>query len=110
MPYEMNACYMLCKMGCSVLNPEFRNTCEYPFPAGVDDCVSTVKWAHANRELLGVGDAVITSGGSGGGNLSIATYLRALEMQGSDAARKLTQGIFSGVPFIRSSYVGVEKN
>ena len=109
MPYELNTCQILRKMGCSVLTPEFRNACEYPFPAGVDDCLTTVKWAHANCELLGFGDAVITSGGSGGGNLSIATFVRALEKEGRDAARELIHGIFSDAPFIRSKYVGVEK-
>jgi len=109
MAYEMNTCQILRKMGCSVLTPEFRNASEYPFPAGVDDCLSTVKWAHANRELLGFGDAVITSGGSGGGNLSIAAFVRALEKEGPNAARELIHGIFSDAPLIRSSYVGVEK-
>ena len=48
-----------------------------PFPAGLNDCVSGVKWLHANAAQLGV-DAgrIIVAGESGGGNLTLATGLK----------------------------------
>ncbi|KAL3905768.1 MAG: hypothetical protein SGILL_009544 [Bacillariaceae sp.] len=105
--FELNTCRHLRKLGCSVLTPEFRNARDHPFPAGVDDCLSTVLWASENRELLGYNGTIITSGASGGGNLSIATFVRAIEK--GLPAEALIQGIFSTCPCIRHKYVGVER-
>jgi acetyl esterase/lipase len=104
---EMNTCITLCQMGCSVLTPEFRNAREYHFPAGVDDCVDTVLWAKANQDKLGVNNILITAGCSGGGNLAIATFIRALE-RGVNV-QTLIQGIYSDAPNIRPKYTGVER-
>ena len=105
--YEMMTCHRVSQMGCSVLTPEFRNAREFPFPKGVDDCLETIKWAHANKDLLGFSGTVITTGCSGGGNLSIATFVRALE-KGLDAPN-LIHGIFADAPCIRPQYTGVPR-
>jgi acetyl esterase len=45
-----------------------------PFPAGLNDCVSGLKWVIANAARLGVDPRrVIVAGESGGGNLTLAT-------------------------------------
>jgi acetyl esterase len=70
----------LAATGLVVIGVEFRNGAgalgPYPFPAGLNDCASAVRWADENRTTLGVG-AIVVSGESGGGNLSIATALKA---------------------------------
>jgi acetyl esterase/lipase len=45
-----------------------------PFPVGLNDCVSGVKWLHESAGPVGI-DArrVVVTGESGGGNLTLAT-------------------------------------
>lgn len=47
-----------------------------PFPAGLNDCVSAIKWVDANKSMLQV-NKVLTHGESGGGNLSISSAVKA---------------------------------
>ena len=45
-----------------------------PFPAGLNDCISGVKWLHDNSESLKIDKArIVVAGESGGGNLTLAT-------------------------------------
>jgi acetyl esterase/lipase len=66
--------------GLVVVGVEFRNAGgrlgAHPFPAGLDDCASAVRWTHAHRDELGIGSLVV-AGESGGGNLTLAVSLRA---------------------------------
>lgn len=105
--HKIHVCNLIQELGCSVLTPEFRNTRDHHFPAGVDDCLSTVKWAHSNRDILGFGDTVITAGASGSGNLAIAPYIRALYKEIN--AKGLICGIYSDYPCIRPNYIDVKK-
>jgi acetyl esterase/lipase len=70
----------LAASGLCVIGIEFRNAAgklgNHPFPAGLGDCASGAQWAYQNREALGISNLVI-SGESGGGNLCIATALKA---------------------------------
>jgi acetyl esterase len=70
----------LAATGMVVVGVEFRNAGgklgPHPFPAGLDDCAAAVRWVHDNRQLLGVG-ALLVSGESGGGNLTLAVTHRA---------------------------------
>lgn len=104
--YELYMCWALREYGnCNVIPCEFRNAREYAFPAGVDDCLATLEWAHASKEMLGFGDTVVLFGASGGGNLAIATYIRAVQKHGHEQARRLVDGIVSAAPFLRGKYV-----
>ena len=48
-----------------------------PFPAGLNDCVSGLKWVHANAARLDIDPArIVVAGESGGGNLTLATGLK----------------------------------
>ena len=50
-----------------------------PFPAGLNDCVSGLKWVIANAAHLSIDpDRVIVAGESGGGNLTLATGLKLM--------------------------------
>lgn len=70
----------LAATGLVVVGVEFRNAGgalgAHPFPAGLDDCVAAARWVAANRAELGIG-ALVVAGESGGGNLALATTLRA---------------------------------
>ena len=70
----------LADLGLVIIGVEFRNgggrLGNHPFPAGLNDCASAVQWADLNRDELGISTIVI-SGESGGGNLSLATALKA---------------------------------
>lgn len=72
-----------------------------PFPAGLNDCVSGVKWVHANAGKLGVDPGrIIVSGESGGGNLTLATGLK-LKREGD---LDLIQGLYALCPYIAGTW------
>jgi acetyl esterase len=70
----------LAATGLVVVGVEFRNAGgrlgPHPYPAGLNDCASAVRWAYANRTDLGISH-LITNGESGGGNFSLTTVHKA---------------------------------
>ena len=93
----------LAATGLIVVGVEFRNGAgalgNHPFPAGLNDCASAAQWAIANRDALGVSKVVI-SGESGGGNLSIATALKAKQ----DGWINQIAGVYAQCPYISNGY------
>ncbi|MEZ5217903.1 MAG: alpha/beta hydrolase fold domain-containing protein [Ilumatobacteraceae bacterium] len=93
----------LAATGLVVVGIEFRNgggaLGPHPFPAGLDDCVAGTRWVIEHAEQLGISGVVI-SGESGGGNLCIASTLRA-KQEGwvSDIA-----GVYAQCPYISGAY------
>ena len=72
-----------------------------PYPAGLDDCVSGLKWVAANAVELNIDpERIIVSGESGGGNLTLATGLR-LKREGN---LDLIQGLYALCPYIAGSW------
>jgi acetyl esterase/lipase len=68
-----------------------------PFPAGLNDCVSGVKWLKENAATLGIDPAkIIVAGESGGGNLTLATGLKLKQDGDGDAIR----GLYALCPYI----------
>ena len=68
-----------------------------PFPAGLNDCVSGLKWIHANAEELNIdNEQIIIAGESGGGNLTIATGLKLKQ----DGDIGLIKGLYALCPYI----------
>jgi monoterpene epsilon-lactone hydrolase len=61
---------------CAVLLPDYRLAPEHPFPAGLEDCVTTHQWLVLNGPA-GPGPAKVTfiAGDSAGGSLTLATLL-----------------------------------
>ena len=100
MAFEVNLCHRLAKANVSVLSVDFRNAYVKPFPGGVDDCLAAVNWARNSQNLLGVGECLVTFGSSGGGNLSMATFIRGLQKGCADQI----DGIISEAPFIAGQY------
>jgi acetyl esterase len=94
---------LLAAQGCVVVGVEFRNSAgvlgPHPFPAGLDDCASALDWMHDSRAELGLTSIVVT-GESGGGNLSLATALKAKREGRLDRI----DGVYAQVPFIFGAY------
>lgn len=93
----------LAATGLIVVGVEFRNGAgalgNHPFPAGLNDCTSGAQWAIANSDALGI-SKVIISGESGGGNLSIATALKAKQ----DGWIDQIAGVYAQCPYISNGY------
>ena len=93
----------LASRGVVVVGVEFRNSAgalgPHPFPAGLDDCTSALLWLHAHRSEMGL-SAIVVSGESGGGNLTLATALRA-RRDGNLAA---IDGVYAQCPYISGRY------
>jgi acetyl esterase/lipase len=72
-----------------------------PFPAGLNDCVSGVKWAHTNAKALNIDPTrIVVAGESGGGNLTLATGLKLLR----DGDIALIQGLYAFCPYIAGQW------
>mgnify|MGYP003648098116 FL=1 len=95
--------------GFVVIGVEFRNgggkLGNHPFPAGLNDCVSALKWAHENKAALGISTITI-SGESGGGNLAIATTLKAKQEGYLDHI----DGVYAFCPYISGAYANPPTN
>jgi acetyl esterase len=95
---------MLAAMGVAVAMVEFRNSVHpsavpevAPFPAGLNDCISGLKWIHANAVALNIDPRrIIVAGESGGGNLTFAVGMK-LEQDGEIG---LIRGLYSLCPYI----------
>lgn len=93
----------LAATGLVVVGVEFRNAAgkqgPHPFPAGLNDCFASLRWMHANRDSLGV-SKIIISGESGGGNLSLATTLKAKQ----EAELDSIDGVYAQCPYVFGGY------
>jgi acetyl esterase len=93
----------LAASGLVVVGVEFRNGAgklgNYPFPAGLNDCIAGLQWTFEHKDLLGI-SRIIVSGESGGGNLSLAVCLKAKQ------DRRLDQiaGVYALCPYIYGAW------
>jgi acetyl esterase/lipase len=94
--------------GVAVAMVDFRNAISpssapevAPFPAGLNDCVSGLKWVHAHAARLNIDPKrIIVAGESGGGNLTLATGLK-LKRDGDLA---LIKGLYALCPYIAGEW------
>ena len=94
--------------GVAVAMVDFRNSIApssvpevAPFPAGLNDCVSGLKWVHANSVGLNIDPKrIIVAGESGGGNLTLATGLKLKR----DGNLGLIKGLYALCPYISGEW------
>jgi acetyl esterase len=94
--------------GVAVVMVDFRNSVAAssvpevaPFPAGLNDCVSGLKWVVASAEHLGIDPArIIVAGESGGGNLTLAVGLKLKQ----DGDLGLITGLYALCPYIAGQW------
>ena len=115
----MSSCYdphmtafgrLIAHMGVAVVQVDFRNSLYpsslpevAPFPAGLNDCVSGLRYVADNAASLGIDPArIVVAGESGGGNLALATAIKL----GRDGDLDLISGIFAMCPCIAGEWPG----
>ena len=94
--------------GVAVAMVDFRNALRAssapqvaPFPAGLNDCASGLRWLHDEAGALKIDPArIVVAGESGGGNLALALGLK-LKRDGDLA---LVKGIYALCPYIAGQW------
>ena len=93
----------LARAGLVVVGVEFRNgggkLGNHPFPAGLNDCMAGLQWTFDNKDKLGT-SRIILSGESGGGNLALATCLRAKR----EGRLNQIAGVYALCPYIYGAW------
>jgi acetyl esterase/lipase len=99
-------CRILGAKGLTVIAVDFRNSIVpssvpevAPYPAGLNDCVSALAWAHANAASLGA-SRILAVGDGGGGNLALAAAMRLKR----DGLGGLLAGIYLMCPMVGGEY------
>jgi acetyl esterase/lipase len=99
---------IIAAQGVAVAMVDFRNAIRAssapevaPYPAGLNDCVSGLKWVHANAAALNIDPSrIIVAGESGGGNLTLATGLKLKR----DGDLGLIKGLYALCPYISGQW------
>jgi acetyl esterase len=94
--------------GVAVVMVDFRNSVVAssapevaPFPAGLNDCVSGLKWVAEHAAHLRIDpERIIVAGESGGGNLTLATGLKL----NRDGELGLVKGLYALCPYIAGQW------
>jgi acetyl esterase/lipase len=95
---------LIAARGVAVAMVDFRNSVTpssveevAPYPAGLNDCVSGLKWVAANHAELHIDPShIVVAGESGGGNLTLATGLRLKR----DGDLGIIKGLYALCPYI----------
>lgn len=99
---------IIAAQGVAVAMVDFRNCLTpssapevAPFPAGLNDCVSGVKWLAGKAAELKIDPGhIVVAGESGGGNLTLATGLKLKE----DGDLGLIRGLYALCPYIAGAW------
>ena len=99
---------IIAAQGVAVAMVDFRNAIRAssapevaPYPAGLNDCISGLRWLTARAEDFNIDpNAVIVAGESGGGNLTLATGMSLLRE--GDIGR--IQGLYAMCPYIAGQW------
>lgn len=99
---------IIAQQGVAVAMVDFRNCLTpssapevAPFPAGLNDCVSGLKWLVSNAEGLNIDPQhIVVAGESGGGNLTLAMGLQLKR----DGDLGLVRGLYALCPYIAGKW------
>lgn len=99
---------IIAAQGVAVAMVDFRNALRAssapevaPFPAGLNDCVSGVRWVASHADHLNIDPKrIVVAGESGGGNLTLATGLK-LKRDGDLA---IIKGLYALCPYIAGEW------
>jgi len=99
---------IIAQQGVAVAMIDFRNSTTpssspevAPFPAGLNDCVSGLRFVVASADDLGIDPGhIVVAGESGGGNLTLATGLRLAR----DGDLGLIRGLYAMCPYIAGTW------
>ena len=76
-------CILASELGCVVLSPDYRLAPEFPFPAALEDCRTSLAWLYREAAALNIDDHRIAARGvSAGGGLALGL---ALQMRDDNA-------------------------
>jgi acetyl esterase len=99
---------MIAARGLAVAMVDFRNSVHpdsateiAPFPAGLNDCISGLRWVHANAASLCIDPKrIVVAGESGGGNLALAVGMKLKK----DGDLGLIKGVYAMCPYIAGQW------
>ena len=99
---------IIAQQGVAVAMVDFRNCLTpssapevEPFPAGLNDCVSGLKWLASQASELNIDPShIVIAGESGGGNLTLATGLKLKQ----DGDLGLVCGLYAMCPYIAGAW------
>ncbi|HWA59779.1 MAG TPA: alpha/beta hydrolase [Caulobacteraceae bacterium] len=99
---------IIAAQGVAVAMVDFRNCLRpssapqvAPFPAGLNDCVSGLKWLVGEAGRLNIDPSrIVVAGESGGGNLAIATVMKLKR----DGDLGLVKGLYALCPYIAGQW------
>lgn len=99
---------IIAQQGVAVAMVDFRNAVRAssatevaPFPAGLNDCVSGVRWVASHADRLNIDPKrIIVAGESGGGNLTLATGLKLKK----DGDAGVIKGLYALCPYIAGQW------
>jgi acetyl esterase len=98
----------LAAVGMVAVGVEFRNgggkLGNHPFPAGLNDCTSGLQWVFDHKATLGI-SKIVVSGESGGGNLTLASCLKAKK----DNRLAQINGVYALCPYIYGAWAQQSK-
>lgn len=102
-PVHLRWCQSLASSGVITISIDFRNAWtaagHNPFPRGLNDCAAGLDWVHEHRDDLGI-SRITVQGESGGGNLTLATALKAKR----EGRLNAIDGVYASVPYISGGY------
>jgi acetyl esterase/lipase len=94
-------------LGVVVVSPDYRLAPEHPFPAALDDCMTTLVWMRANAEELGIDpDRIAVVGASAGGGLAAAVAQRGHDEGIALRAQVLVYPMLDDRAALRDDYAG----